>query len=104
MTTRTSPFDHSAIRNALYRTGLTTGEIAFRIDISAIAMQRIVDGADDPGEIRVATVARLANVLGLPVRSLFRAAPGATTPRSGSNTPGRPDSRRRDHGHRRPLL
>ena len=48
MSTRTSAFDHAAIRNALYRTGLTTGEIAFRIDISAVVLQRIVGGADDP--------------------------------------------------------
>ncbi|RBY92675.1 hypothetical protein [Blastococcus sp. TF02A-30] len=80
MTNAASVFDLTAIRAALQQTGLAPSEIAFRVDIAVRSLQRILDGDPDPGEIRVATLTRLADTLGLPLRSMFaapRAAPEA---------------------------
>jgi transcriptional regulator with XRE-family HTH domain len=72
-----SLFDLPTIRAALQQSGLAPSDIAYRVDIAVRSLQRILDGDPDPGEIRVATLARLANTLGLPLRSLI--APSATT-------------------------
>jgi transcriptional regulator with XRE-family HTH domain len=71
----TSVFDVTAIRSALHASGLAISDVAFRVDIAVRSLQRILNGEPDPGEIRVATLARLADTLGLPLRSLF-ASPG----------------------------
>lgn len=66
-----SLFDVAAMRAAIQETGLAISDIAFRVDIAVRALQRILNGEPDPGEIRVATLARLADTLGLPLRSLI---------------------------------
>ncbi|MGY1615908.1 helix-turn-helix domain-containing protein [Geodermatophilus sp. SYSU D00691] len=66
-----SLFDLPTIRAALQQSGLAPSDIAFRVDIAVRSLQRILDGDPDPGEIRLATLARLANTLGLPLRSLI---------------------------------
>jgi transcriptional regulator with XRE-family HTH domain len=72
-----SVFDVTAIRKALHASGMAISDVAFRVDIAVRSLQRILDGERDPGEIRVATLARLADTLGLPLRSLI-APPGGT--------------------------
>ncbi|MCF6735239.1 helix-turn-helix domain-containing protein [Blastococcus sp. KM273129] len=74
-----SLFDVAAIRTALQQSGLAPSELAFRVDFAVRSLQRILNGDPDPGEIRVATLARLANHLGLPLRSLLAAPPVTTT-------------------------
>jgi transcriptional regulator with XRE-family HTH domain len=66
-----SLFDVAAMRAAIQDSGLAVSDIAFRVDIAVRALQRILNGEPDPGEIRVATLARLADTLGLPLRSLI---------------------------------
>jgi len=74
----TSLFDVAKIRTALQQSGLATSDLAFRVDIAVRSLQRILNGDPDPGEIRVATLDRLAKHLGLPLRSLI-AAPASST-------------------------
>lgn len=74
----TSVFDVTAIRNALHASGLAISDVAFRVDIAVRSLQRILNGEPDPGEIRVATLARLADTLGLPLRSLI-VSPGGSS-------------------------
>lgn len=76
-----SLFDVAAMRAAIQDNGLAISDIAFRVDIAVRALQRILNGEPDPGEIRVATLARLADTLGLPLRSLI-APPTTSSPDS----------------------
>jgi len=71
VTTQHSLFDVALIREALQDSGLTPSELAFRVDFAVRSLQRILSDDPDPGEIRVATLARLADELGLPLRSLI---------------------------------
>lgn len=66
-----SPFDVATIRTALQESGLAPSDLAFRVDFAVRSLQRILNGDPDPGEIRVATLGRLADHLGLPLRSLI---------------------------------
>lgn len=77
-----SLFDVAVMRSALQQSGFAPSDIAFRVDIAVRSLQRILDGDPDPGEIRVATLARLADHLGLPLRSLI--APSEPPRRSAS--------------------
>lgn len=83
----TSLFDVATIRTALQQSGLAPSELAFRVDFAVRSLQRILNGDPDPGEIRVATLARLANHLGLPLRSLIAAPPATTTAVDAEATP-----------------
>jgi transcriptional regulator with XRE-family HTH domain len=64
-------FNSRAIREAVLHSGLTSSDIAFRVDLSQQAIQRILDGDRDPGEIRVATLIKFATLIGLPTQDLF---------------------------------
>lgn len=70
-TAPTCPFDHTKIRNTIWTSGLTVNETAFRVHMPAKHLQHIVDGKTDPIDIRLDTLKRLADHLGLPLRSLF---------------------------------
>lgn len=66
-------FNHTLIRHALNASGLHIAELAYRLDIAINTLDRLLDGEDDPGEIRIATLQRLAEHLGLPLQALFAA-------------------------------
>lgn len=80
MTSHTSPFDHDKIRNAVWTSGLTLNEVAFRAHLPAKALTHIVDGKPGPLDIRLDTLKRLATHLGLPLHALFAAPPQPPAP------------------------
>ncbi|MEO7267707.1 MAG: helix-turn-helix transcriptional regulator [Knoellia sp.] len=71
----TSPFDHNKVRNAVWTSGLSLNEIAYRAHLPAKALTHIVDGKTGPLDIRLDTLKRLATHLGLPLHALFAAPP-----------------------------
>jgi hypothetical protein len=70
-TTTTSVFDATKIRNALLNTGMSVNEASFRVHMPFKTLQQIVDGQSTPHDLRITTIKRLADIIGLPVRSLF---------------------------------
>jgi transcriptional regulator with XRE-family HTH domain len=66
-------FNHALIRHALNASGLHVAELAYRLDIAINTLDRLLDGEDDPGDLRIATLQRLAEHLGLPLQALFAA-------------------------------
>lgn len=71
MTAPACPFDHTKIRNAIWASGLTVNETSFRVHMPAKHLQHIVDGKTDPIDIRLDTLKRLADHIGLPLKALF---------------------------------
>jgi transcriptional regulator with XRE-family HTH domain len=64
-------YDTRAINYAFRERGLAISELAYRVDVSIAAIERILNGTTDPGEMRIATLARIAEHLGIPLRSMF---------------------------------
>ena len=71
MTPSRTVFDSDKIANAVLTTGLTVNEVGFRIHMPFKTLQQIVSGASTPIDVRITTLERLADTIGLPVRSLF---------------------------------
>lgn len=69
--TTTNPFNSAKISTALLGTGLTVNEVAFRVHMPFKTLQQIVSGSTTPVDVRVTTLERLAEALGLPLQSLF---------------------------------
>ncbi|TPG17056.1 helix-turn-helix domain-containing protein [Pedococcus bigeumensis] len=67
----TCQFDDTKIRNAIQTSGMSLNEISFRVLMPAKTLQHIADGKAEPIDIRIDTLARLGDALGLPLRSLF---------------------------------
>lgn len=86
MTEPTSPFDHEKIRNAIWTSGLTVNETAFRSHLPAKTLQHIVDGKTSPIDVRLDTLKRLATHIGLPLHSLFAAPPPPPEPDTDLNS------------------
>ncbi|QWZ07712.1 helix-turn-helix transcriptional regulator [Nocardioides panacis] len=80
-------FNHHLIRHALNDTGMLVSELAYRSDMSINTLTRLLDGEEDPGDLRVATLTRLADHLGLPLQALI-AAPDQPDPDPGQQPPG----------------
>lgn len=80
MTAPASPFNHDKIRNAVWASGLTINEVAYRAHLPAKALTHIVDGKPGPLDIRLDTLKRLATHLGLPLHALFAEPPSPPEP------------------------
>jgi transcriptional regulator with XRE-family HTH domain len=68
-------FNTHRILTALNNSELLVSELAYRVDIAISTLERILNGNPDPGEIRIATLVKIADNLGLPLASLFAPPP-----------------------------
>lgn len=66
-----SLFNTPLLREHINATGLTLNQVANRLDLSNTTVENLVSGRDDPGELRIATLRKFADLLGLPLTSLF---------------------------------
>lgn len=87
----TTVFDSDKIANAVLSTGLTINEVGFRVHMPFKTLQQICDGSTTPIDVRVTTLTRLAEEIGLPLRSLF-AKPSPTPIRADPNDTGSSDA------------
>lgn len=72
-------YNTNAMNHALNERGLRTHELAYRVDVGTAAIEKMFNGADDPGEVRLLSLVRIAETLGLPLRDLF-AEPASVEP------------------------
>jgi transcriptional regulator with XRE-family HTH domain len=68
-------FNTHRILTAFNDSELLVSELAYRVDIAISTLERILNGNPDPGEIRIATLVKIADNLGLPLASLFAPPP-----------------------------
>jgi transcriptional regulator with XRE-family HTH domain len=66
-----SLFNTALLRARLNAAGLTINELANRLDLSNTTIENVLAGHHDPGELRIATLAKFADILGLPLTSIF---------------------------------
>ena len=71
-TTNPDPvFDHRYVAYVFNQRGYHINEFASRLDMSNNVVEAFLRGTVEPGDLRVATLANMANLLGLPLRSMF---------------------------------
>jgi len=64
-------FNTALLRARVNAAGLTLNELANRLDLSNTTVENVLSGHADPGELRIATLAKFADILGLPLTSMF---------------------------------
>lgn len=71
-TTNPDPvFDHRYVAYVFNQRGYHINEFASRLDMSNNVVEAFLRGTVEPGDLRVATLANMANLLGIPLRSMF---------------------------------
>ena len=71
-TTNPDPvFDHRYVAYVFNQRGYHINEFASRLDMSDNVVEAFLRGTVEPGDLRVATLANMANLLGIPLRSMF---------------------------------
>lgn len=70
-TTQQSVFDHRYVAHVFNQRGYHINEFASRLDMSNGVVEAFLRGTAEPGELRVATLANMANLLGIPLHAMF---------------------------------
>lgn len=73
--TRATPsnpvFDTRNVAHAFNQRGYHINEFASRLDMSNNIVEAFLRGTAEPGELRIATLANMANLLGIPLHAMF---------------------------------
>lgn len=72
MTTNSTPvFDSRYIAHVFNQRGYHVNEFATRLDMSNGIVEAFLRGTAEPGDLRIATLANMANLLGIPLHTMF---------------------------------
>lgn len=73
MTTSTENpvFDHRYVAHVFNQRGYHINEFATRLDMSNGIVEAFLRGRVEPGDLRIATLANMANLLGIPLHAMF---------------------------------
>lgn len=73
MTTSTENpvFDHRYVAHVFNQRGYHINEFASRLDMSNGIVEAFLRGTVEPGDLRIATLANMANLLGIPLHTMF---------------------------------
>lgn len=86
----TPVFDNRYIAYVFNQRGYHVNEFAARLDLSNSVVEAFLRGTVEPGDLRIATLTSMANMLGIPLHSMFTR-PAATdvdlTPQNDSDDP-----------------
>lgn len=66
-----SVFDHQYVAHVFNQRGYHINEFASRLDMSNGVVEAFLRGTVEPGELRIATLANMANLLGIPLHAMF---------------------------------
>lgn len=69
--THTPVFDHRYVAHVFNQRGYHVNEFATRLDMSNNIVEAFLRGNVEPGELRIATLANMANLLGIPLHAMF---------------------------------
>ncbi|GAA4372821.1 hypothetical protein [Nocardioides caricicola] len=64
-------FDHQYVAHVFNQRGYHVNEFATRLDMSNGIVEAFLRGNVEPGELRIATLANMANLLGIPLHAMF---------------------------------
>ncbi|NYD40022.1 helix-turn-helix domain-containing protein [Nocardioides panaciterrulae] len=64
-------FDHRYVAHVFNQRGYHINEFATRLDMSNGVVEAFLRGTVEPGDLRIATLANMANLLGIPLHSMF---------------------------------
>lgn len=93
MTTNTpNPvFDHRYVAHVFNQRGYHINEFATRLDMSNSIVEAFLRGTVEPGDLRIATLANMAHLLGIPLHAIFaRPAPLPDPATLGEQEPAEP--------------
>ena len=95
-------FDNRYIAHVLNQRGYHVNELATRLDMSTSIVEGFLRGTVEPGELRIATLANMANLLGIPLHTMFtrpEALPDPDTIPGSAQTDDEPDTTASEEGH-----
>lgn len=64
-------FDNKYVAHVFNQRGYHINEFASRLDMSNSTVEAFLRGTVEPGELRIATLANMANLLGIPLHAMF---------------------------------
>lgn len=64
-------FDHRHVAHVFNQRGYRVNEFATRLDMSNDIVEAFLRGTVEPGELRIGTLANMANLLGIPLHTIF---------------------------------
>ena len=69
--TKNPVFDHRYVAHVFNQRGYHINEFAARLDMSNGIVEAFLRGTVEPGDLRIATLANMANLLGIPLHAMF---------------------------------